>query len=498
MILCAYASWAQSGDPFSIRVESNQVLVRAEVYKKGARHSHRSENYWNCMRANRLLSWKLPMTAPYIGDEDCLEEVAVKDLKARDFHIVEDGVEQKISSVVLERVPSTLERDMHNERLSSHIPNNGFVEYHSIWSYTARGIWRSTDLPSTWCFSAVYYYRIAYVPQKLEAGKCHRVKVKVDRPHTEVMATDQYCYIPHSATDVLAGTEFGRSIKAELSSHFVDPEIPLLAQAGFFYSDRDTAKANIVLRFPFEKLKHHWSDGDLHGNIGVLGIAYAAGGTAVAQFSDAAIMRGDMKWWSNDSATIGDLPSRYETQMDLGPGYYELRIVLSDGSKFGRVIVPIEVAELRDTGLTLSSLFLFKRFRNAAVMAREAKKANLAPAYVPLVSQEIAVTPTAEPTFHAKETLPVYFEVYETAAAQTSELTVQVHMRIVDTKSGEAKQTFPWFDAEPYRRAGTKKFAIHKFLYYGDLAPGKYRLEAQARDSLGDTSSWRGTEFSIE
>ncbi len=154
---------------------------------------------------------------------------------------------------------------MHVERLASHIPQNDFVELHRIWSYTPRGIWRSTDLPYSARFSADYSYRVAYVPRKLQAGSCHHVKVSVDRAHAKVVATQRYCYIPHPATDPLAGTELSRSMQPELTSNFVYSDFPLSAQVGFFYSGANEATVEITLEFLFEKLRCNWRNSE-HGN----------------------------------------------------------------------------------------------------------------------------------------------------------------------------------------------------------------------------------------
>lgn len=65
-------------------------------------------------------------------------------------------------------------------------------------SLTPRGIWRGTDYTPI-SSSTDYAYRISYVPPRLDSGECHHVKVTVDRRDAEVLATDQYCYIPQLA-----------------------------------------------------------------------------------------------------------------------------------------------------------------------------------------------------------------------------------------------------------------------------------------------------------
>jgi len=167
--ICSFAL-GQTDDPFSIRVESNLVVTRAQVFRKGFRAALADQDYVKCKTDNWTLSFTLPMSKPYVADADCLTSIEFTDLQDKNFHVFEDGVEQKITAAVRERAPWTLERDLHYERLASHIPQNDFVELHRIWSYTPRGIWRSADLPY-WAHFSVYG------PQKLAPGSCHRVKI---------------------------------------------------------------------------------------------------------------------------------------------------------------------------------------------------------------------------------------------------------------------------------------------------------------------------------
>jgi len=483
VFLCPCTLIGQTDDPFSIRVQADQVLVRAQVFHKGFRSATADAFYESCMEQSHKLLNNLPMSQPCIAEKDCIRDLEVNNLEPKDFHITEDGVEQKIDSVVLERAPWTIERQIHND----------FIEFHKVWSHTPRGIWRASGMMPDWRFSAEYAYRIAYKPPKLEPGSCHNVKVTVDRRRTEVFSTDSYCYIEHPATDPLMGTEFGKKLEAELRSDR-QPMIPLSVQAGWFYTDDHAAKLDIVLTFPPSELKHEWVEGVTRASVGVLGFAYTSMGAVAARFSDSAIVPGDLPW---SQKAIADLPREYETQIDLAPGRYELRIVLGDGANFGRVVLPVTIEAYDGNELALSSLFLFQRLSVASVAKQEAAKVNLAPEYMPLVSEDNEVTPTTDPTFKPKKVVPVYFEVYEPVLALQPELRVQVRMRFVDPK-GEAKVNLPWFDATPYRRPGKDTFAIIKFIYSDLLIKGEYLLEVQAMDSIGHTTTWRRTYVNID
>ena len=126
-------------------------------------------------------------------------------------------------------------------------------------------------------------------------------------------------------------------------------KIPLSLQASFFYTNTQTARVEIVLDFPWDHLKHEWIGSDLHATIGVLGVAYKRDRTVSTRFSDFACCGSGIRWfdmWVGRSLhDPGYLPSHYETQIDLPAGAeYGLRVLLSDGSKFGRAVAPLRTS----------------------------------------------------------------------------------------------------------------------------------------------------------
>jgi hypothetical protein len=498
---------SQTEDPFSIRVESNLVLVHAEVYDKDRMHEY-TNAFTRCRTANNIMFYQLSPSEPYFP-KSCIE-FAVKGLGANDFHVFEDGMEQKIESVRMERTTHQTARDS--------------IGFNNEWSYTPRGKWSTVDwytprrklglenLPQPGVIW--YFYEIAYVPKIPEQGKCHQIRVTVDRPHAVVFASDQYCYIEHPATDPLNGTKFGKQMENDLDSD-KRGKIPLSLQASFFYIGTQTARVDVVLGFPWEDLRHEWIHLDFRAAIGILGVVYGRHGNLAARFSDLACCASEdpeyllstnpdlysypdaydfrSRW---DSAI---LPSRYETQIDLPTGEeYDFRVVLSDGRKFGRASTRLRIDSYDGKQLAISSVALCKRFRDAGAAAQEAAAANLAPRYVPLVSRGMQVTPSADTNFKRGEPLIAYYEVYEPLLSQQPTTAVQVHMRIVDAKTGVKKVDFPALDAAPYMRQGTTMIPIGDELMIGQLPKGNYRLEVQATDSAGRSTPWRTTSFTLE
>ena len=485
-------SRAQSeGDPFSIRIESNLVLVHAEVVDKRLINKPPSDKSHQCFQALTTKFNKLTPSEPYLA-EDC-SDWRIYGLNVKDFRVFEDGVEQRIQSVREEPIHSTTIRDNLGK--------------HEEWSHTPDGKWSSGPVLGNQPEPSSSFYRISYVPSAESLGKCHVVSVTVEKPHALVFAPKQYCYTNRPAGDPLKGNPLGMQLERQLETD-APANIPLSAQVSVIYENIETARIDIRLAFPWQRLAHHWVNGDLKANVGLLGVFETHHGEVVARFTDSAFSGGlwgahqgfRSSQFSSDSLlelfARNFLPSRYETQLELPAGQYNLHLVLSDGEKFGRVSIPFNIDANDGKQLALSSVILFKRFRPAAAAAQEAAAVNLAPDYVPLVSQEMQITPTADTTFH-DEPVRAYFEVYDPMLAQESKTTVTARMKLVNVQTGSV-QEFPAFDAAQFRRPRSTIFAIVQALNVKPLPPGNYRLDVQAIDSAGRSTAWHTAEFMLK
>ncbi len=490
-----------------IRVRSNLVAIQVEVMDKRSLYAKWSQAQKECMRSFDEAYQRLGPDQPLLAPDCVVQEV--RNLSARDFQVLVDGKEQKIEKVLIED-SSVNVRDNFGR--------------HDEYSESPTGMWSTTDLPG---FEGVeasrYVYNIAFVPPESEKPGCHRLKVKVDRRGSLVRSDDEYC-TGQTPTDVLNGTKFGGQMEQDLDSD-EDPKIPLSLQAGFFYTDAGKARTDVALQFPWDALHRQWgSDMTLHASIGVLGMAHKTDGSLEARFSDFACCAGASSVYAvgygghfvdpNDPNLPNDrlyrlqmnflrlqdndsMPTRYETQIELPPGAYDFRAVLSDGEKFGRAQAPLLIDSYDGKTLALSSVILCKRFRDAHVAEVEGAAANFAPQYVPLVSKGIRVTPTGDTRFTPGEPLIPYFEIYEPLLVEAPATTVQAHIRILDATTGQLRDDFA-VDAAPFEQPGKWAIPIARQIASDKMAKGTYRLEVQASDSAGRTTAVRTATFAIE
>jgi len=479
--LCPTAC-AQAGSADPIRIESNEVLVPAEVYDKA--HLAQLEE----------LSSQIGFRYAIAKDFHVYEDVVVRDLVGSNFHVLEDGQEQKIQRVTIEWEPPPVVRDNRGQ--------------HGEWIGTGGGRWIDQDYPPNVNLSiitadlpALPRYLIAYIPPRSPDGSCHQVSVTVTRRNSIVLARDEYCNTKHSASDPLNGTKFGDQMEADLASA-KDGKIALSLAAVALYSDSGAPLVHIALEFPAKSLKFTTKNGLIFETVGVLGIFYKKDGTVAARFSDSGCCVGDgnsIKFPTMDFSPgflVPPTPTRYQTRTYLTPGDYDLRVVLSDGTKFGRAELPLTVGSYDGKQLAVSEIALARRYREAPSGSRLAT--GLPGKYVPLVSKGVELEAAVDMRFKKGEPFYFYFQVYEPQIAGSPAADVDAHLRILDAKTGEVKKDLQPFSAAPYTSIGNPVIPIGGGIDVSNLPDGSYRLEVQATDATGKSTDWRAKNFTIE
>jgi hypothetical protein len=409
---------AQDASEYELSVESNQVLVPVLPFAKPSK------------------------TQPNYDWQDPEGRSIVLGLAAKDFHLLVDGVEWPIDSVTFGPWP---ERVAHDNR-ACHIEN-----------FTERGVrWTGGEYPYSECPSPDrpgHFYQIAFTPPPSPIGSCHRISITVDRPNSVVDGRDTYCNTPSSsASDPLEGTRIGRWMGSLLASQSAG-KLPVSLQAGFFYTSAQKARLHLALDIDPTALKVRLKRGILWAEYDVLGRVYRKDASVAAGFSER------FNWGAGFAYY---LQHRYEKQLELGPGEYDLRILFSDDVNYARVETHLTVDSYDGKELGISSILLGKQFEEQPIATREGekKKEVLPGGFVPLLSHGVEVTPCGSTRFKRGELLAAYFEVYEPLAPESVQPKVTVHMRIVDAATGEIRDAFQAVDATPYRRAGSPALAV--------------------------------------
>jgi hypothetical protein len=465
----------------AIRVESSQVLIPTVVFDRKLYALTGNRHHQHTLR-------ELIARDPHFWDT-----IAVRGLAAGDFHLFEDAREQKIQSVSFEAPTFSIVKD----NLAKHPETIG----------TGGGTWSYPDLSpldqSVWLPWPQHV--IAYIPPPSPLGSCHQVRVNMARANLVVWARGEYCNTQHPPSDPLNGTEFGKQMEEDLTST-KQSKIDLQIQAVVLNGDNNTPRVNIRIEFPREALRREFRNGTLYATIGTLGVIYNKKGTVAARFSDFACCDygNDNKVASTPQTAetfsyreLSMTPNGYQTQLDLPPGEYDIRVLVSDGEKFGRTQMPLSVKYPGEKQLSISGLALCRRIRKASIGVEESQ-AKSSGAYVPLVSRGVAFTLTANSHFTKEERLFAYFEVFDPQVHEAPSRNLLAELKIVDAVTGDVKTKFGAVDVGPYIKPNSLLIPIARGIDLSHLQNGTYRLEVQVTDSLDRSTEWSSVTFVVD
>jgi hypothetical protein len=435
-MLCARTAFAlpQAGSAPPIRVESGEVLVPTTVFS-------------------------LP------------DYASVSGLTVADFHMFEDGKEQKIQQVTVERLYRP-----------DFVDNFGFKETETAstsgqkWAMLLRRaphIWWTGPPPDL--------YLIAYVPPDSVEGSCHEIRVKVKQKDVLVYTRSKYCNTTHPAFDPLAGTSLGKQMEDFAASDEVG-RIPLALQAGFFYTNARAARVYITTDFSSGAAKEYH----------ILAMAYRRGGALALRLSDTQD--------AGDSSVLNMFWNHHEAQMELPPGDYDLRSVVSEDRKWGKAEMSLTVESYDSKQLGISSIFVCKQFHDhrQTMVVPDPRRPSTLSDFVPLVSKGREFTPTGDTNFRKKEIFFVYYEVYEPLLASAPATTVQTRLRIINTTTGQVGADTGWQNAEAWMEPDSSVIRLTPEVGLKKMDKGSYRIEVQASDSAGRKTDTRTATFSIE
>ena len=458
---------------------------------------------------------------PIAGDALAMPPVA-RGLSANDFHVFDNGAEQKIN--YLQESDFSL-RDINEQ-----------------WSFypQIRGTWgdyTSVDLalePTT------ATYIIGYIPPLPQSGDCHAVRVEA-RDDDVVLNRSRYCNTDEGDAATVEGTKLAAqmetfaksgkrgSIKVA-SQPFVfwssrvlslmrdKPETgfgstPASAATNYTYvvvvhDSRAPATVQIATEYELGKKAWNYPCPNNHPAIYVFGVVYKADGEVAARFGDSyPCPENGYRSISSDLArdlaarypgSQVTIPSRFNSQVELQPGDYDVHVVVSDGHKFGQARTPLRVESLDSQTLTISDLALNGILRDASWLLRDAAWVSPAPLVpTPLVSKQAQFIPVPEARLPKKSSLPLYFEVYEPLLADRG-AEVSFSIKITDLKDGTMVMNTGPTSAAQCVTPGNVVVPIALNVETEKLPSGQYKIEVQASDSAGRTTEWRMAKFEIQ
>jgi len=336
------------------------------------------------------------------------------------------------------------------------------------------------------------YYLLGYKPPDSPDGSCHTLKVKVNRGGSHVRFRSGYCKV--RPQDLLAGSTTEKSLETRASGE-MPGNVTASVSVPYFYSAPNVARVHLVLEAPAKSLHFDKVKGKQHAEVNVLGIAYKPDGTVAARFSDTANLdfeeKKDMEQYQAGSF-------HYEKQFDIGPGTYKLRVAFNSGNEtFGKIDSPLSVAPYDGKKIALSSIALSNNLAKVTDLD-SAYDSELLEDSKPLVVLGMQVFPSATNHFKKTDRAAVYVEVYDPLLATDKPPRIGLEYRIVDKTTGTQKLDVGFDDTKNMIKAGNPTVPVGLKLPIDTLAPGKYRVDLRAQDSLGNGTEFHVVEFEVE
>ena len=472
----AEAARAQGGVAPPIRVESDEVLIPILVLDK---------KRLEAVRRMDLASYAAEANDP---NSHLLLDLAVTGLRVDDFRVFDDGLEQKIERVT----------PVSNSALR-------------VGLASSTGLDESISSDSPFLHSTVVHepdwpaYLIAYAQPPSPPGKCHEIKIKVNRPDSDIYARNEYCSTTHDPNDSLGGMPLGNRMKADIDAK--NPgHMKLFAMAFPSVDGTTVVPTDIVLEAPAPP--RILPDCTKVPEIGVLGMVYSASGNLAARFSG--LVFGDLSQHGQSWPVLLPInaagrrawctlhgPWKFSTRVDLLPGEYKLRAIIREGNEFGRTEIPITVEKHEGTNLAIGNIVLGSGYRPLATPQPTDRGA--APGhYIPLISKDFELVPAANASFQQGQNLNFYLEIFSPHQPPLTPGAVELHMRIRDTATNRVVKELKPADASFYGEPGTQVIPVGAQIDISALPKGSYQVEAQATDSSGQSTPWHSVVFRIE
>jgi hypothetical protein len=444
----------------------------------------------------------------------------VTGLNAQSFQVFDNGIPQPINYFKEVDFPG------------ANLTNKWYLhsEIHGTWGFFEQAT-VGLDPPSA-------TYLIGYAPPALQPGECRKIRIVAGKFDVH-LNREQYCTTgPASIEDSLGSPKLAMQMR-EVARSRKTGSISVSMHAFTFWSSgvlslikQQPAQPANVSTEPTAEYKYSVEVHDskapasVHVNVGLpglglgtwaydcpknpviqlLGVVYRSNGEVAREFADTFPCRKATQGDNPGLSAAGletiriSIPDRYETQVELSPGEYELHVVIRDGKDMGQAYIPVQVQPLNVHALTLSDVVIAGIVRYSGWVLLDA--ASLAPAPVlprPLVSKSSQYMPDSDADLNVRKRtgLDLYFEIYKAQNAGSGE-GVYYQWRITNLKNASEVMSSERLSATEWMIPGNGVIPIGLTLNTENLKKGSYQVEVQASDSTGHQSEWRKAEFKIK
>jgi GWxTD domain-containing protein len=277
-----------------------------------------------------------------------------------------------------------------------------------------------------------------------------------------------------------------KDLEAVVTARLVRNQIHFEYRTDFLRVTTETVLVPITVQIPNRQLTFNNKEGVHTAVLNLFGRVSTLTGRTVQTFED--VITRDFPESLLQSSLAGS--SVYQKALPLRPGLYRLDLVIKDvnSGNVGVVNSRLPVPRFEEDKLASSSLILADQIERVP-----AKQIGLGQ----FVLGDSKVRPRLNVEFATSEQMGVYLQVYNLKVDEkTHKSDAAIHYAV--TRDKEAQPVFQNDETTAQVGQTGDQLTIERVLPLAGLAPGKYKLEIQIKDKVGNQDLSRSAEFTVK
>ena len=275
-----------------------------------------------------------------------------------------------------------------------------------------------------------------------------------------------------------------KDLEALVTSRIVRDQVHFTWRTDFLKVTNDTVLVPVTVQVPNSQLSYQNKEGVHSATLNVFGRVSTLTGRVVQTFEDAVSKDFPDSLFQQSVK----LQSIYQKAVPLRPGLYRLDLVIKDvqSGNVGVINSRLQVPRYEDEKLESSSLILADQIEH--VPAKQIGTGQF-------VLGSSKVRPRLEGDFTTADKLGIYMQVYN---LKPDEKTHKSSATFEYTVKKGAQQVMQFKETSAEMKQTGDQITIERLLPLSTLAPGKYTLEINAKDTLSNQSISRTADFTVK
>jgi len=275
-----------------------------------------------------------------------------------------------------------------------------------------------------------------------------------------------------------------KDLEALVTSRMVRDQVKFNYRTDFLKVTNDTVLVPVTVQVPNNQLQFKNKDGVYTAQLNIFGRVSTLTNRIVQTFEDSVTRDYPESLYKQSMK----LSSVYQKSLPLRPGLYRLDLVIKDvdSGNVGAINTRLAVPRYEDEKLQASTLILADQIEH--VPAKQIGTGQF-------VLGSSKVRPRLDADFTTADKLGIYLQIYN---LKGDEKTHKSNASFVYTVKKGDQQVMQFKETSADMKQTGDQVTIERLLPLATLVPGKYTLEVNATDLLGNVTISRTAEFTVK